>query len=417
MISKVKGTHDFINLDLYNFIIAQAKQHLSLYHFKEIATPILESLELFNRSLGVYTDVVSKEMFTIVPHTQSSESICLRPEMTASTVRAFVENAIETVPWRVFSHGPVFRYERPQKGRCRQFHQLTIEMIGAQSVGYDVQLISMLDRFFHEKLGLSNYALVINFLGCAADRAAYKELLKTFLKAKHSELCATCVVRIESNTMRIFDCKNEHCQQQYYDAPVISNALCAACNNEWSHVQEQLSLLGVSYMHKPSLVRGLDYYNKTAFEFVSDNLGAQNAFCGGGRYDGLLAQLDPKHDQPSLGAAIGLERLILLLEPMQTQLALPLKPPLYIIMILSPAQMSLALLLADTLHASGLSVELLLDGSLKSMMRKANKMGAHSVLLLGSQEQESKTVMVKNMTSGYEERVLQIHVVDYLRSN
>lgn len=413
MIPRVKGTNDFIDLNLYNFVIDAAKKHLHRYNFSEIQTPILESVELFKRSLGVYTDVVSKEMFTIQPHAQSSELICLRPEMTASTVRAFLENRIEIVPWRVFSYGPVFRYERPQKGRFRQFHQLTIELIGAQSVAYDVQLITMLDRFFHELLRLDTYALLINFLGCTLDRVAYRTLLQEFLNGK--AICSTCSVRKETNTLRVFDCKNEECQAMYKNAPRCADNLCQECAAEWLQVQEQLSLLSVSYIVQPSLVRGLDYYTKTAFEFVSNDLGAQNAFCGGGRYDGLVEQLEPSTKQPAVGAAIGLERLMLLLESRLDTIPFMQKDPLHVIMPLSQEQHSLALLLADQLIAEKITVEILFDGSIKQMMRKANKMGAVYALLLGQEEQESLTVTLKNMVTGHQDKILQVDCIGYLK--
>lgn len=415
MIPKVKGTNDFIDLSLYNWIINQIKKQLELCHFHEIATPILEPVELFKRSLGTHTDVVSKEMFMIQPHQNSSESICLRPEMTAPAVRAFVENNITTLPWRVFSYGPVFRYERPQKGRYRQFHQVTIEVIGAGSVAYDVQLISTLDKLFGTTFKLPSYALHVNFLGCPADRVAYKETLKKFLQNHHDKICATCHTRTETNTLRIFDCKQESCQSLYTKAPFLIDSLCTACTGEWRFVQDQLALLSVSFVHRPTLVRGLDYYSKTAFEFVSAELGAQNAFCGGGRYDDLLGQLDPKQAQPAVGAGIGVERLFLLIEPIREQLPIETPPPLHAILALTPEQIPLALQLADHLVAHNLCVELLLEGSTKSMFNRANKLGATYALILGSEEQATGTVMVKNMISGVQEKVLQIKLVEFLR--
>jgi len=416
MISRVKGTQDFLDLRLYNFIIDRTKKHLELYHFTEIATPILEAVDLFSRSLGLYTDVVTKEMFVIASMTGDEERICLRPEATASTVRAFIEHHIQ-IPWKVFSHGPMFRYERPQKGRFRQFHQINIEIIGSTALEQDVQLIKMLDRFFHEQLLLNNYALLLNFLGCFNDRKVYQLLLKDFLEGpKAGGICPTCIKRKERNIMRTFDCKNLKCQKIYQDAPYIADHLCKKCAKEWQQIQNQLSLLSISYAYQPTLVRGLDYYNKTVFEFVSKNLGAQDAFCGGGRYDQLVGQLGAKEDQPSLGAAIGIERLLLLLEPMKDQL--PLKKPLklHVIMPLAADQYSLALLLADELQAQNLSVDILLaGGSLKSMMRKANKMGATYALILGEEEQQTKTVTIKNMITGQEKRILQIEAVSFVR--
>ncbi|MGB8367109.1 MAG: histidine--tRNA ligase [Candidatus Babeliales bacterium] len=415
MVPRVKGTQDFLDLSLYNFVIERAKKQLQLYHFTEIATPILEAVELFNRSLGLYTEVVTKEMFVITT-TGEEEAICLRPEGTASTVRAFIEHQIQP-PWKVFSYGPMFRYERPQKGRYRQFHQINMEIIGTEAIEQDVQLIKMLDRFFHEELSLNSYALLINFLGCFDDRKTYQLLLKDFLEGPiEGELCSMCLDRKERNIMRIFDCKNPLCQKIYKNAPTIVDNLCKPCAKEWQQLQDELSLLSISYAYQPTLVRGLDYYNKTVFEFVSKNLGAQNTFCGGGRYDQLVGQLGAKEDHPSLGAAIGIERLLLLLEPFKDQLPLASLPALHVIMPITSSQYSLALLLADELQAQNLCIDILLAGdSVKSMMRKANKMGAAYALILGEEEQKTRTVSIKNMTTGKEEQVLQIEAAQFVK--
>src|SRR3984957_10422043 len=312
---RVKGTQDFLDLRLFNFIVEEAKAQLQTYHFTEIATPLIESVELFKRSLGVYTDVVSKEMFLIPSRHEDDEAMCLRPEATASILRAFIENGVQQVPWKVFTWGPMFRYERPQKGRYRQFHQVSMEVVGASSVAQDVWFITMLDRLFHEKLHLNNYALLINYLGCFEDRKTYQVELRNFLdSADAATICDACRERKEKNIMRIFDCKSPTCQKIYEQAPTISECLCSRCAAEWAQLQDQLHILSVTYAHKPTLVRGLDYYSKTVFEFVSYDLGAQNTFCGGGRYDQLVSQLGGTQDQPSIGAAIGIERLMLLLD-------------------------------------------------------------------------------------------------------
>ena len=418
MIERIKGTQDFIDLSLFNFVINESKKHLELYHFNEIATPIIEPTELFKRSLGLQTDVVSKEMFIIESHTEDAEeSMCLRPEATASIVRAFIENNIQTTPWNAFTWGPMFRYERPQKGRYRQFHQISMEIIGAHSILYDVRLIKMLDRFFHEMLTLNNYALMLNFLGCLEDRIQYKKILKEFLDSESARgICQLCAERKEKNMLRIFDCKNEQCQEIYKHAPRLIDHLCTTCADQWVQVQEQLDLLSVTYSWDPNLVRGLDYYNKTVFEFVSSQLGAQSTFCGGGRYDQLISQLGGKEDQPSVGAAIGIERLMLLLEPLRESLPLAQPPAVHAIMPLGKQQQTLALLVADNLEAHGLCVEVMLDGdSLKSMMRQANKMGASYSILIGETEQQNHTVTVKNMITGAEDIIQQSELSSYLR--
>lgn len=422
MFNKVKGTQDFLDLTLYNFIIDTIKKQLSLYHFTEIATPILEPADLFKRSLGLETDVVTKEMFTI--HRQASggaepdgEAICLRPEATAAIARAYIENGVQQAPWKVFLHGPMFRYERPQKGRYRQFHQISMEVIGSNSIAQDAQFICMLDRYFHERLQLNNFAILINFIGCFEDRVAYKVKLNEFLNTEIArDICDLCTARKETNILRIFDCKNPVCQKIYQEAPYIAESLCTPCAEQWQQLKDQLDLLSVSYAYKPTLVRGLDYYNKTVFEFVSDNLGAQNAFCGGGRYDQLIAQLGGKQDQPSIGAAIGIERLMLLLEPMREKLSLGQLPALHVIIPVAKEQQSLALLVADELYAADLCTQVLLEGdSMKSMMRQANKMGASYCIILGEEEQNSRTATVKNMMNATEERMPQTALISYLK--
>lgn len=417
MIQKVKGTQDFLDLTLFNFIVTTIKKHLSVYNFTEIQTPLVEYLDLFQRSLGEHTEVVSKEMFVIESRQESSDGrMCLRPEMTASTVRAFNENGIQQLPWKVFSYGPCFRYERPQKGRYRQFHQITMEIIGSASVAQDVQFIAMLNRFFQQTLHGVSYELNVNFLGCSDDRAAFIQILKNFLNSDDSQgICSQCVYRKEHNVMRVFDCKNADCQVIYRNAPRITDNLCECCAQEWQQLQQQLSALCVHYVHRSTLVRGLDYYNKTVFEFVSKNLGAQDAFCGGGRYNQLVQQLGGREDQPSVGAAIGIERLMLLLEQVSDALPIERSIPLHIIIPMSNQQHTMALLLADTLRAGNLRVDVLFDGSVKSMMRKANKLNAAFMLVLGETEQQNNTVMIKNMTTGEDVSVAQNAALDFLK--
>lgn len=415
MISRVKGTQDFLDLSLYNFVLNQARKCFERYSFTEIATPILEQTELFKRTLGTETDVVSKEMF-LIDTPDKQDSLCLRPEATAAVMRAFLENNIEQTPWKVFIAGPMFRYERPQKGRFRQFHQISLEVIGSDSMAQDALFIAMLERFFHEKLHLDTYALTLNFLGCSADRQAFKKKLDAFLTGIQTSLCAQCIVRKEKNIMRVFDCKNEQCIALYAKAPHIAQNLCTACDVEWNTLKELLDFLSISYTYRPTLVRGLDYYDKTVFEFVSDNLGAQNAFCSGGRYNRLATDIGANKDYPSIGAAMGMERILLLLEPIKEKLALPQLSALHLIMPMESAQFPLALLLADELLAKGLCVDVALEGgSIKSMMRKANSVGAKFALILGSEEQKNRTVTVKNMITGAQEVMPQIAVAEFVQ--
>ncbi len=411
MIQRVKGTQDFLDLTLFNFLIDETRSYLECYNFVQIATPILEPVELFKRSLGLETDVVSKEMYTVT----ADPSICLRPEATASCVRAFVNDGGIQTPWKVFMWGPMFRHERPQKGRYREFHQINIEVIGSDSVYQDVHFLKMLDRFFHETLHLDTYGLLINFLGCKADRVAYREKLHTFLTKHEAALCETCKVRKERNIMRVFDCKTPTCQVLYEKAPFIADHLCEACASEWQTLKNTLEQLSVSYSYKPTLVRGLDYYDKTVFEFVSTELGAQNAFCGGGRYNSLAEQIGAKKDQPSLGCSIGIERILLLLERIKYQLPLPVRPALYVIVPMTPEHNSLALLIADELQARGLCTDILVEGdSIKSLMRQANRLGAKFALIVGPDEQAKKVVTVKNMVTSESQEVHQRDLIKFL---
>jgi len=418
MISRVRGTRDIIDTKLFRFAIDRITRVLKSHNYQEIITPVLEPLELFCRSLGTETDVVSKEMFIVqsssVQEDDTKNSICLRPEMTASIARTFVDENIQTVPWKVFSVGQCFRYERPQKGRYREFYQCSIENIGTASVAQDAQMIAVLDYLFGEQFKLVNYAVHVNFLGTPEERAAFKEVLSVFL-TKHAEtLCATCLKRKDANILRVFDCKNESCKAVYRDAPVLTDSLQENSQQEWKALQQFLGALSVSFIHNPYLVRGLDYYNKTVFEFVSSDLGAQSTFCGGGRYDKLIGEISGKTDQPSIGAAIGIDRLLMLLENVRNQLPLDYEQTLSVVIPVSPEQQMLALLLTDALIRAGKTVEMLSDGSLKSMMRKADRMGAKYVLLLGEQEMKDGTVLIKDMQAGKETVVKQIDAARFL---
>jgi histidyl-tRNA synthetase len=414
MITKVRGTHDIIDTTIFDFVIKSAIAHFKRAHFHEIITPILEPTELFKRSLGAATDVVSKEMFTLNTP-QENDALCLRPEATASTMRAFLEHANLATPFKVFSHGSMFRHERPQKGRFREFHQFNIEMIGVESISHDAFLLGMLDQLFQNIFKLDTYALMINFLGCFQDREAFKKKLYEFLNAHQNEICQNCKDRMHKNILRVLDCKTPSCQELYRHAPSMLENLCAQCSSEWDILKEQLEVLSVSYTVNARLVRGLDYYEKTVFEFASAHLGAQSTFCGGGRYNQLATMLGSKIDYSSIGAAMGIERLMLLLEPIKDKLLIPQEPALHALMPLSKDQNNLALLIADMLFDNGLCIELMFDESIKSMMRKANKLGAQYALILGPEEQEKGIVTVKTMMTGIEEKIAQRDLIAYLK--
>jgi histidyl-tRNA synthetase len=412
---RIRGTTDQIDLRLLSYVLTTIKRQCSAYALTEIATPILEPLDLFERSLGTETDVVSKEMYRAVPLSaeESSEQICLRPEGTAPILRAYLQEGIQEKPWKVFMYGPMFRHERPQKGRFRQFHQVSIEYLSAPSILYDAELISMLERLFHDIFGLDSFALAINFLGCSADRTAFNNALSDFIEKNRAGICTLCDHRSRKNLLRIFDCKQEQCQAVYLNAPRTLNSLCEGCTTEWQLLENTLRELAVSYTVVPTLVRGLDYYTKTVFEFVSTALGAQSTFCGGGRYDELSSLLGGQA-LPAVGAAIGIERLLMLLEPIQARLPIPHAPRLAAVVPLEPHYAPLALLLADQLRAANICCEVILDGgSAKSMLRKASSSGATYALIIGETEVAANAVMVKNMITGEQLLVAQSELVPF----
>lgn len=429
MISRIKGTQDFLNLSVYNGIVAQAKKHFIEYHFHEIATPLIEPLDLFKRSLGLETDVVSKEMYLVIPTVAEAmaeqaamaprgEKMCLRPELTASIMRAFVNAGIQDTPWKVFSVGPAFRHERPQKGRYRQFHQMSIEVIGSESVMQDALFLAMFDTLFSNVLKLQGYALLINYLGTREDRAEYQKVLRKFLEKNRAALCDLCKHRMNTNIMRVFDCKQESCQELYKNAPTIIDTMCQESAFEWQQLKNMLEELSISYSVKPTLVRGLDYYNKTVFEFVSidsEGLGAQNTFCGGGRYDTLATAVGAAKDYPSIGAAMGMERLQLLLEAQGTLQVQEVEPALCVVIPLGAAQQPLALHILQMLHAHHKCADIILDKtSIKSMFKAADKMGAQWAILLGPDEQAQGMATIKNMITGNEIKVAQRDIIEHL---
>lgn len=410
MFQKVKGTSDnFFEMRYWSGVQKRIEAHLKRYNFSEINIPILEYVNLFERGLGFETEVVSKQMFIIESKKDNDDDkMCLRPEATAGTMRAFLqEQSHITLPAKLFMCGPMFRYERPQKGRLRQFHQMNIEVIGAQSILYDAHMIKMLQVLFSEILNLQDFVLKINFLGQPQDRAQFcKELVATLRPVK-DQLCEMCQTRLETNPLRILDCKSDMCQKLAAKAPKLSNFFSQETKDEWQLLQNTLQELSVTFIVDDQLVRGLDYYNKTVFEFVSVNLGAQNTFCGGGRYDGLAQQLGNKTMIPALGCAIGMERLLLILEEQKNMLQEVLAP-LTCIIPLDTAQNILALHLSDYLIAQGKCVEVLLDDTkAKNKMKKAHDLKASYCVILGDDEMKNNTATLKNMVTGTQEVVLQ----------
>ncbi len=414
MIQRVRGTEDYLDLNLFTFTLNAVKKHLAGYNFNQIETPIIESTDLFIRSVGKETDIVSKEMYIF--QTSSGESLCLRPEATASIIRAYIENKVQTAPWKVFLHGPMFRHERPQKGRYRQFSQVSVEIINAKNISHDAYMLKMFDVLFSEVFKFENYVTKLNFLGCSQDRKKHREKLVEFLHASTESICETCIVRRDKNPLRVFDCKNETCKKQYKKAPLLTDFLCSECMAEWQQLQELLAILSVNVVLDPWLVRGLDYYNKTVFEFVSnDALGAQNAFGGGGRYN-LGKDMGARDDFDCVGVGIGFERLAMLVENNRSKLVIPEAPALFVFVPFTQEQVPLCFLLADQLQAQGLCVDVILDiTAIGKMMKRVHTMGATWALVIGPDEQAQQMVSVKHMSSGKVENVKQAELLSFLR--
>lgn len=401
-VQKIKGFADLFPAEAakYTFMESCAREIFSRYGFGELRTFILEKIELFQKSIGEDTDVVGKEMFTFPD--RKNRSLTMRPEATAGVVRAFIESKTHQ-PGSVskfFTFGPMFRYERPQKGRQRQFHQINAEVFGADEPQADAELILMLTAFLH-RIGLKDLTVELNSLGCHECRPAYKQALVDFYKSKDkANFCEDCQRRMETNPLRVLDCKVPTCKELVQDAPVITDHLCPDCEAHFADVRAVLDGANVSYALNPRLVRGLDYYVRTCFEVTSNDIGSQTSVAGGGRYDGLIKSLDGP-DCPGSGFACGMERLALLLGDVE-----PEAPDFYLAVVDGEAANE-AMLFAQALRAKGLRGEVsFAGGSMKSRMRAANKSGARTCLILGGSELADNTITVKDMAGNREQETL-----------
>ncbi len=391
----LRGMNDLFAADLNSFhqIEKAIDQVFGVYGYEEIRTPILEELALFKRSIGETSDIVEKEMFLV----EDGEHVyCLRPENTAPVVRALIERGgiSEDTLEKLFYVGPRFRKERPQRGRLRQFHQFGIELFGVSEPSGDIEIMVMVDHLI-KTLGLTNIRLKINSLGTADERHRYKDLLRKFLSDKFDRLCQDCKRRIISNPLRVLDCKNDSCREISKQAPKIIECLDNDSRTHFQDVTAGLLDEGISFELDPYLVRGLDYYNRTVFEFVSDEgLGAQNTVAGGGRYDGLFLTLGNKTDLPAIGCAGGLERIALLLQHDQAKAQIV---QIALVAADDPGQ-KLAMKLAFALRKLGISADFsLTPKSLKAQMRRANKINAQFVAVLGEQEINNNRVNLKGL--------------------
>lgn len=399
-----KGTHDVTPQEaaLWQYIEDTARDICKEYGYGEIRLPVFEHTELFQRGVGDTTDVVQKEMYTF--NDKGGRSITLRPEGTAGVVRAYLENNLyaNVQPTKLFYLLSCYRYEKPQAGRLREFHQFGVECFGARGPAVDAEIISVAHELF-QRLGLSDIALHINSIGCPKCRAEYNRKLQAYFEKRKDELCETCRDRLYKNTLRILDCKSPVCQEIAKGAPLIIENLCEECEEHFEKLQEYLKIMNIEYQIDPYIVRGLDYYTKTVFEFVSNQIGAQGTVCGGGRYDGLVEELDGA-PTPGIGFALGLERLILLLHNVGiTKEPEPLD--LFLVALGEKADLYVQKFVYD-LRKSGVSCDRdYLSRSFKAQMKYANKIGCNYIIVIGDDEITQDTGKLKNMATSEETEI------------
>ena len=396
----VKGTNDILPTDSYKWQFVESKmlETARLFGFSEIRVPVFEHTEVFKRSVGDTTDVVQKEMYTF--DDKGGRSITLRPELTAGVIRSVLENGLTNgpLPLKVCYVGGCYRYEKPQAGRLREFHQFGVECVGAKSANADAEVISLAKQVL-DNIGIEKISLEINSIGCPECRKNYQAALKEYFKKNIDTLCETCKDRLERNPMRILDCKSPVCKNIAKDAPVVIDYLCDECEAHFQEVKKHLDACDIKYTVNPHIVRGLDYYTRTVFEFVSGDIGAQSTVCGGGRYDGLIAQMG---GQPtaSLGFAMGIERLMMVLEAQKTELPQTPVCDLYIASMGDNASFK-ASALCNSLREDGFKVQTdICSRGLKAQMKYADKIGALYTIVLGDNELEQGKANLKNMQSG-----------------
>lgn len=399
-IKSIKGTQDVLPAQSYKwqFVERLFLDTARLYGFKEMRTPVFEETRLFTRSVGDTTDVVQKEMYTFTD--KGGRDLTLRPEGTAGINRAVLQSGLinEALPVKVSYNISCFRNEKPQAGRFRQFHQLGVEMFGSASPSADVEVISFVNDFF-AILGIEGLSLEINSIGCPTCRKEYHTALKQYFEARKGELCETCLTRLDKNPMRILDCKSPVCKEIAKDSPAVLDYLCDDCKAHFEGLKKRLDALNIAYVVNPRIVRGLDYYNKTVFEFVSGDIGAQSTVCGSGRYDGLLKSLGG-NDQPALGFAMGIERLLMVAEAQGVEIPAPQPCDLYIASIGEEASIR-ALQLVTDLRNEGFYAECDTMGrSVKAQMKYADKIEALFSMVLGENELAENKANIKNMQTG-----------------
>ncbi len=411
----VKGTNDVLPEDSYKWQSIESKMlnTASLFGFKEIRVPVFEHTEVFKRSVGDTTDVVQKEMYTF--DDKGGRSITLRPELTAGVIRSVIENGLynQSLPQKVCYIGGCYRYEKPQAGRLREFHQFGVECIGAAAPAADAEVICLANSIL-EGIGIKGLSLEINSIGCPSCRAKYHEALKEYFESKKENLCETCKDRLYRNPMRILDCKSPVCSDIANGAPVMLDFLCEECSSHFDTVKAHLDEMEIKYTVNPTIVRGLDYYTRTVFEFVSGDIGAQSTVCGGGRYDRLIEQMGGPATA-SLGFAMGIERLLMVLENQGKDFGEKLLCDIYIAPM-GEAAGKKASSLCTLLRKDGFIAQTDICGrGLKAQMRYANKIGAKYSIVLGDDELASGVAKLKNMENGEEKEIKLDSLVEILR--
>lgn len=411
-----RGTKDILPKDSYKWIYVENlfREVCSLFGYDEIRTPVFESTDLFKRGVGETTDIVQKEMYSFQDN--GGRDITLKPEGTAGAVRAFIENKLYAgaQPSKLFYITPCFRYERPQAGRMRQFHQFGIEAFGSESASIDAEVMALAMEFF-KRVGLEKLELRVNSIGCPKCRSEYNDKLRDYLKEKLDTLCGTCQTRYEKNPLRILDCKNEDCQSQIKDAPLMIDNICEDCKDHFEKVNTYLDSMGINYVVDPKIVRGLDYYTKTAFEIISQDIGAQSTVCGGGRYDGLVEQLEgPK--TPGIGFAIGVERLLLTLENNNIEIPKEEGIDIFVVTIGEKAEIE-SFKILKALRSNNVSCDKDHVGkSVKAQFKYSDKINAKYTIVLGDDEIEKDLATLKNMQTSEQTEIKLSEIADVLKN-
>lgn len=414
--TKPRGTNDFLpgEVEKWQYLEGLIRELFANYHYKEIRTPIFEHTELFLRSVGETSDIVSKEMYSF--EDKGLRHVTLRPEGTAGTVRAFVENKLfaQSLPVKLYYIGPMFRYDQPQAGRYRQFHQFGCEVLGSADPMVDAEVISFAVDLF-TKLGLESLSVLINTVGCDKCRPRYHEALKEYFSQYKDQLCPTCLERLDKNPLRILDCKEESCKAVAAGAPTTLDYACDDCKAHFEKVCSYLESVGIKYDVDTTLVRGLDYYTQTAFEVIMNKVGSQqNAICGGGRYNKLVSQVGGD-DIPGMGFAAGMERVLLTVE--EEGIQLPVKQDIDVYVApLGDAAKDVCFKLTHDLRANGLITETdYLSKSMKAQMKAADKAHARYTVIIGDDELVNGQAVVRNMATSSQETISLEEVINYVK--